>query len=67
VVPGLFGLGTGLPVVALAVVLGLGVRRAGEVFRALSSFDRWARVSSGVVFLAVGLYFVSTRILGWGI
>jgi len=66
VVPGFFGLGTGLPVVALAVALGLGMRRAGQLFRSLTSFERWARVCSGVVFLVVGLYFVSTRILGWG-
>jgi len=65
VVPAFFGLGTGLPVVAVAVMLGLGVRQLGAVFSALTRVERWARVATGAVFILIGLYFVATRIVGW--
>jgi len=64
VVPAIFGLGTGLPVVAIAVLLGLGVRQVGRIFQALTRVERWARVSTGAVFIVIGLYFVVTRIVG---
>jgi cytochrome c-type biogenesis protein len=64
VVPAFFGLGTGLPVVVFAVMLGLGVRQLGRVFQALSRVERWARVSTGTVFILIGVYFVATRIAG---
>jgi cytochrome c biogenesis protein CcdA len=64
VVPALFGLGTGLPVVVFAIVLGLGVRQLGQVFQALTRVERWARLSTGAVFILIGVYFVATRIVG---
>jgi cytochrome c biogenesis protein CcdA len=64
VVPALFGVGTGLPVVGFAILLGLGVRQLGQVFQALTRVERWARVSTGAVFILVGVYFVATRIVG---
>jgi cytochrome c biogenesis protein CcdA len=67
VVPAFFGLGTGLPVVVFAVLLGLGVRQLGGVFQALTRVERWARLSTGVVFIVIGLYFVATRIAGWSL
>jgi cytochrome c biogenesis protein CcdA len=63
-VPALFGLGTGLPVVVFAILLGLGVRQLGRVFQALTRVERWARVSTGAVFIVIGIYFVATRIVG---
>ena len=64
VVPALFGLGTGLPVVVFAIMLGLGVRQLGQVFQALTRVERWARLSTGAVFILIGVYFVATRIVG---
>ncbi len=64
VVPACFGLGTGLPVVVFAVLLSLGVRQLGRVYQALTRVERWARVSTGAVFVLIGLYFVATRIVG---
>ena len=67
VVPAFFGLGTGLPVVAIAVLLGLGVRQVGRIFQSLTRVERWARLSTGAVFIVIGLYFVATRIVGWNL
>jgi cytochrome c biogenesis protein CcdA len=64
VVPAFFGLGTGLPVVVLAVLLGLGVGQLGRIFQALTGFERWARRITGALFILIGLYFVATRIAG---
>jgi len=64
VVPALFGVGTGLPVVVFAIMLGLGVRQLGQVFQALTRVERWARLSTGAVFILIGAYFVATRIVG---
>ena len=64
VVPALFGVGTGLPVVVFAIMLGLGVRQLGQVFQALTRVERWARLSTGAVFILIGVYFVATRIVG---
>jgi cytochrome c biogenesis protein CcdA len=64
VVPAFFGLGTGLPVVVFAVLVGLGVRQLGRVFQALTRVERWARWSTGALFIVIGLYFVATRIAG---
>ena len=63
-VPALFGVGTGLPVVVFAIMLGLGVRQLGQVFQALTRVERWARLSTGAVFILIGVYFVATRIVG---
>jgi cytochrome c biogenesis protein CcdA len=64
VVPAFFGLGTGLPVVVFAVLMGFGVGQLGRVFRALTRVERWARWSTGALFIVIGLYFVATRIVG---
>lgn len=64
VVPAFFGLGTGLPVVAVAILVGLGMGQLGRVFQAVTRIERWARWSTGVLFIVTGLYFVATRIVG---
>ena len=55
--PSLYGLGTGLPVLMFAFVIALGISSIGKAFNAVTIFDRWARKVSGVVFIAVGIYF----------
>jgi len=47
------------------VTSGLGVRQLGRVFQALTRVERWARVSTGTVFILIGVDFVATRIVGF--
>lgn len=54
--PFLYGFGTGLPVVVLAVLLALGVRWVGSAISRLEVFEKWARRVTAVVFLCVGVY-----------
>jgi cytochrome c-type biogenesis protein len=62
-VPAVYGLGTGLPVVLFAVLLAMGVRGVAGVFQALTSFERVARVLTGVIFVGSGLYLTVTHLL----
>jgi cytochrome c-type biogenesis protein len=65
--PTVYGIGTALPVVAFALVIALGTRFVGQLFNRLTIFEKWARRITGVVFLAVGLYYVLVYLVGWQI
>lgn len=65
--PALYGLGTGLPVVIVAIILALGIRQVGRVFRTLTAFERAARPTTGVIFIVAGLYLTATHLLGIGL
>jgi len=58
------GLGTGLPVLALALPMALGARWVGAAARRLAIFERWARRITAVVFILVGLYESGRSLLG---
>ncbi|MBN2369371.1 MAG: sulfite exporter TauE/SafE family protein, partial [Vicinamibacteria bacterium] len=62
--PGVYGIGTGLPVVAFAVLLGTGVQWVGKAFNRVSAFETWARRVTAAVIILVGAYYSSTFILG---
>ena len=64
VIPALFGLGTGLPVVVFAAMIALGARGVGQTFNLIARVERWARVLTGITILAIGVYFVLTQNLG---
>ena len=60
--PLIFGVGTSLPVVVFALLISLGVSKLNNVFNHLSVIERYFRVTTGVVFLAVGIV-ISIRII----
>ena len=64
VIPALFGLGTGLPVVVFAAMIALGARGIGQAFNLIARVERWARVLTGITILGIGVYFVLTGNLG---
>jgi cytochrome c-type biogenesis protein len=55
--PAVYGVGTGLPVVVFAILLGAGVHRVGKAFNRVSVFERWARRVTAAVVTTVGLYY----------
>ena len=61
--PFLYGLGTGLPVVILALGIALGVTKASFWFKKMSSIEKHTKKITGVVFILVGLYYIWTHIL----
>jgi cytochrome c biogenesis protein CcdA len=64
VLPAVYGLGTGLPVVLFAVLIALGSRSVAKVFNALAGFERAARFATGVIFIGAGAYLILTHLLG---
>jgi hypothetical protein len=61
ILPLVYGLGTGLPVAILALFVTGGARALGRAFHAVTSFERFARPATGVVFIAAGIYLVLTH------
>ncbi len=62
--PAVYGIGTGLPVVVFAVLLVLGAQGIGRAFNALTKIERAARPITGAVFVLAGLYLTVTHIFG---
>jgi cytochrome c-type biogenesis protein len=55
--PAAYGIGTGLPVLAFAILIAAGARSLAKVFDKVTLFERWARRVTGVVFLGIGIYY----------
>jgi cytochrome c-type biogenesis protein len=62
--PAVYGIGTGLPVVLFAVLIAFGARGVAKAFDALAGLERVARVATGVVFIGAGAWLVLTHLLG---
>lgn len=54
--PVVYGLGTALPVTAFAVLLATSAHAVGRAYNLLAKIEWWARGSTGVAFVAVGLF-----------
>lgn len=55
-IPSLFGIGTGLPVLVFAALLALGTRVVAKGFHRLTQFERWARRVTASILILVGIY-----------
>jgi cytochrome c-type biogenesis protein len=60
--PTIYGIGTGLPVLIFALLIALGAHSIGKIYKKLSQIERWARWITGGVFIAVGIYYCLTYI-----
>lgn len=62
VMPSLYGMGTGLPVLGFAVVLAFGVTNLEKIFRQVRVLEYWMKRATGIIFILVGIYYVSAHI-----
>jgi len=62
--PGVYGIGTALPVVAFSIMIAFGARFVGAAFNRLTQFEFWARRITGSIFLLVGLYYILIYFFG---
>ena len=62
--PSIYGVGTGLPVLVLAILVALGARSIGSAFDKLTVFEKWARRVTGIVFIVVGIYLTLVHVFG---
>jgi cytochrome c biogenesis protein CcdA len=58
ILPFVYGIGTGLPVLAFAVAMALGVKSLSHWFHKLTKIELYARKITGVVFILAGIYYV---------
>lgn len=54
--PLLFGIGTGLPVVAVAALVASGESALARAFHRITAVEKWARLATGLTFVVVGIY-----------
>lgn len=54
--PSVYGLATGLPVALFAIAIAFGATRVSAAFRAASRIEHYARPTTGVILIAVGVY-----------
>jgi threonine/homoserine/homoserine lactone efflux protein len=57
--PVIFALGTGIPVIIISWVLAYSVSGIGGVYNKIKIFELWFRRVIAMVFIIVGLYYIS--------
>lgn len=57
ILPGLYGIGTGLPVLVFAILIAQGARSMRAAFERITRIEVWARRVTGVIFIGVGIYY----------
>lgn len=63
-IPCVYGIATGLPVIGVSFMIAFGANRIGAVYATMANIEVWARRTTGVLFLLVGLYFTITLTAG---
>lgn len=63
ILPLIYGIGTGLPVLIFALGIALGMTSLSRWFNKVIKLEVYARKTTGVIFIAVGIYYVLTHIL----
>lgn len=58
-IPLVFALGTGLPVLVFTYLLAFGMEKVSTTFNAITKVERVLRYAVGVVFIIVGVYYVT--------
>ena len=61
--PFIYGVGTGLPVLIFAVAIALGVTSMSHWFNKITKLEYYTRRITGVIFILVGLYYTGIPIL----
>ena len=62
ILPSIYGIGTGLPVLAFAILIAIGVKNIGNIFKRVTLIEYWTRRITGIIFILVGTYYVLTHI-----
>lgn len=60
--PVIYGLGTGAPVLVFALVIAFSVGLLSKLMNAVKHVDFWSRRITGVVFILVGIYYALTYV-----
>jgi len=63
--PGIYGIATGLPVLLFAVLIALGANKVAQAFNRIRAFERWARRITGALFVVIGGYYCLAAFWGF--
>ncbi len=61
--PLLFGVGTAMPVLVFSTIVITGAPYLDKVYRQTAKLERYARRGTGIVFILIGLYYISAYVL----
>ena len=64
--PFIYGIATGLPVLLFAFVIALGITSLSRWFNRLSRLEYYMRKITAVIFIIVGIYYISVYFPKWG-
>lgn len=62
-IPGIYGLATGLPVLFFALLLAFGANKVAQAFNRIAAFEIWARRITGLLFVLIGGYYCAVHLL----
>lgn len=60
--PPVFAIATGLPVIIIAWLLAYSVSNVGKFYNSMKSFEKWFRLIVAAVFIIVGIYYIIINI-----
>lgn len=63
IMPTMYGIGTGLPVVIFAIVIAFSVHKLSEIYHNVVKFETWFRRITGAIFIIAGIYFILTHFI----
>ena len=63
VLPLIYGIGTGLPVLAFSFAIAFGITTLSHWFKKMAVFEKYTRKTTGIIFMLVGLYFICIHVL----
>ena len=63
VLPLIYGIGTALPVIVFAIGIAAGATTLSHWFRKLTTFERYIRKATGVVFILIGIYYILSHVM----
>ena len=56
ILPLVYGIATGLPVLVFAVLIASGAKRVALMLNKLTAFEKWARIVTGIILIVIGVY-----------
>jgi len=63
-IPTVFALATGLPVIILSLLLTISISKMGKVMNKVSQVEKVVRIGASLIFIAVGIYYIAKVNLG---
>lgn len=64
VIPSLYGVGTAIPVIIIALIMAFAAHLLGKAFHKITKIEMWMRKITAIIFILVGLYFSLVYIFG---